>query len=340
MRWRLPASSHFVVTRRHACGSLGPLACWLSVASPPLGPSNPQRAPSAPRRCEVISNDCKLSVLNSSSCRRRSDRHKDLTPHAKGRYREFELGTFGSFVSLPCGVRSYGLHTRLMKLPNRKTKAFALEDHMLVAVRRLAKSTFASGRQAIHARLWKPQVGMIVPDLILILSTKKQIGRRKRFPLTFLDCTVLRSLDESRPVSISELCETLYAQKISIEKVVRRLHKWGLVVKMSSGSYTRKRNLLPSGFQILAIEAKLARWRDAIDQARGYKSFAHLSYIAMPENLISSHSRARSLCHANRIGILAVARDQMVISKRARLSRPDSAQYIWLINRYVGLSQG
>ena len=61
-------------------------------------------------------------------------------------------------------------------------------------------------------------------------------------------------------------------------------------------NYTRGRTdlvILTATNHVIAIEAKLSRWRDALHQAYRNTCFAHYSYILVPENvanLAESHS--------------------------------------------------
>lgn len=66
------------------------------------------------------------------------------------------------------------------------------------------------------------------------------------------------------------------------------LQKWGSLSVATEFNYVRGRTdviAVNHAEQIIAFEAKLTRWRDALHQAYRNTCFAHFSYIVVPEKV-------------------------------------------------------
>lgn len=74
--------------------------------------------------------------------------------------------------------------------------------------------------------------------------------------------------------------------------------------------------------EVIAFEAKLLRWKDAMDQAYRNTCFAHLSYVVLPPE-----AAARAALHSGEferrgVGICSVGHDHVEILLHARASKP------------------
>jgi len=77
----------------------------------------------------------------------------------------------------------------------------------------------------------------------------------------------------------------------------------------------------PGAARIIALEAKLARWRDALKQARAYRRFADQSYVVLPERAMAAALEAKEEFRCAGVGLLAATRGRLVIAippERAR----------------------
>lgn len=72
-------------------------------------------------------------------------------------------------------------------------------------------------------------------------------------------------------------------------------HPWGSGWSVSTEfDYRRGRTdvvAVDSGGTVLAFEAKLSRWKDALHQAYRNTSFAHRSYVLLPESAVPAAHR-------------------------------------------------
>ena len=60
---------------------------------------------------------------------------------------------------------------------------------------------------------------------------------------------------------------------------------------------------------LIAIEAKLTKWLDALEQARAYRQFADQVYVALPADRVQPALKARVMFERNSVGLLSVNGD-------------------------------
>lgn len=136
-------------------------------------------------------------------------------------------------------------------------------------------------------------VGRNIADLVLLLqddqTTSPTIGS-----LTTGECVVLASLRRYGATRIDLLEERCGLRRTQLRVgALSRLLEWGLVRKGRGGAVALRSN--SSGtFSIVAIEAKLTRWKQAMSQAVQYFRYADLSYVLLPEG-----SAAPALANTN-----------------------------------------
>lgn len=82
--------------------------------------------------------------------------------------------------------------------------------------------------------------------------------------------------------------------------------------------------------EVLAFEAKLLKWRDALHQAHRNRCFAHRSYVVFPEKLISRALLNEREFARRRIGICAVSRRGLRVVREAQ---PEEPLELWLSRR-------
>ena len=82
--------------------------------------------------------------------------------------------------------------------------------------------------------------------------------------------------------------------------------------------------------EVLAFEAKLVRWRDALHQAYRNTCFSHFSYIVLPMATALRAQKYHAEFERRGVGICYVADDELVILHQAPKLQP---LLPWLCNR-------
>jgi hypothetical protein len=74
--------------------------------------------------------------------------------------------------------------------------------------------------------------------------------------------------------------------------------------------------------QIIAFEAKLSRWRDALHQAYKNTCFANYSYIVVPEEIAKKASKFAAEFSRRSVGICYITNNRIVIEQSAEENIP------------------
>lgn len=100
---------------------------------------------------------------------------------------------------------------------------------------------------------------------------------------------------------------------------------WGSLDIVREFSYQRGRVDLvgvSSEGDVFAFEAKLIRWRDALQQAYRNTCFAHRSYVILPWNVAQLAHRYVAEFERRRVGLCTVYDGKLLVLHDARPSEP------------------
>lgn len=132
--------------------------------------------------------------------------------------------------------------------------------------------------------------------------------------LNELDATLVAGLSARRGRSSELLSRRLSIDPAMVTQRLSTLARTGAVERLTSGSFVRHPAVVPLG-RVHALEAKVADWKRAIDQARTYALWADYSTSVLM-SLPVSHDSARDAAH--RWGTGLALRAQWVCRPSAR----------------------
>lgn len=89
--------------------------------------------------------------------------------------------------------------------------------------------------------------------------------------------------------------------------------------------------------EVIAFEAKLDRWREALHQAYRNTCFAHRSYVALPEESAIKASRYVEEFIVRSVGICVIADGEIVVAQDARRLEPIQP---WLSKKALAATTG
>lgn len=194
----------------------------------------------------------------------------------------------------------------------------------------------ASVLQALHVSkpvtfLGEVQVGLVIPDLVFVCAgtarTQPAVG------LTGFDSWIIAELLRGRSRRTETLAARLFARPEKTIKALERLERRGAVRRESSECFSLCAGWFPRESEVVAVEAKLVRWREAVDQATEYLRFANRSYVALPEETVARTTAIAAACRMRGLGLVSVSRRGVDVVHRAPLHRPRSASWVWLVGR-------
>lgn len=122
-------------------------------------------------------------------------------------------------------------------------------------------------------------VGSVIPDVLLAHSRAEPIPALKN--LTFLDAAVLSCIQHYGKASLADTHRLLHVTPAATQRVFSELTRAKLLSKSDDGTYVLNGALDSGACEILGIEVKLSRWREALAQAFSYLRFATAAYVVL-----------------------------------------------------------
>lgn len=154
-------------------------------------------------------------------------------------------------------------------------------------------------------------VGDCIPDLVLVcLST---IPKGIKYPRTFgtKHAYILWLVKNFIALSIEEIATKSYQKPERITQYVKDLTESGILEKLENSKLKLNDQLISIQSEVIAVEAKLTRWKEAFQQAKRYQEFADIVFVAMDAEGIPRYPEALQLFKQAKIGLLAVKRDSV-----------------------------
>jgi hypothetical protein len=173
------------------------------------------------------------------------------------------------------------------------------------------------------------QVGAVIPDLVIVDPV---VDEWSPVSLTGFDTWIVADLLRARTRRVTTLSRRLYARPEKTMRAVERLERVGLLDRGSSSAFSLC-DCFPRDAEVVAVEAKLYRWREAVDQATSYLRFANRSYVALPKEVVEGTDGLLPVCRARRLGVIAVSETSVEIVRMAPLHQPRSPGWVWLVAR-------
>lgn len=116
--------------------------------------------------------------------------------------------------------------------------------------------------------------------------------------------TILVFISTKKKISFSKLQETFFMEKNELIKCLDKLCFYKLIKRVSKFSYSIGdwSYLIPR--ELVAIELKLSKWKEALEQARFNQRFAEFSYVILDEDRVKKKDYIIEEYKANNIGLI------------------------------------
>jgi len=217
---------------------------------------------------------------------------------------------------------------------------FRMEEDLLSILQSGSRRQFLGTRLARSSLAFPHlQVGMIIPDLVFvgrISQAKTKPGRASR--LSVFDTWVLAEILRNGPVRRDLITRRLHTRTERTRATLRRLVSLRLVAALDGGFYGVGKRGFHSSLEVVAVEAKLTRWKQAVKQAAEYQRFSNRSYVALPESTIAGSELVSKACMGSGVGLIAVRKRQLRVVVKPRRQEPRSPEWLWLLSKTIGLS--
>jgi hypothetical protein len=147
-----------------------------------------------------------------------------------------------------------------------------------------------------------PAVGNVIPDLL--------IGRWKDPPsgqltaITFVEAAALSFIESLGSSSVSQFSDRFHLTGEVADRTLQRLTSRAFLRLTEEGQYYLDATASPRSCELTAVEVKLSRWRDALDQATDYLRFADFSYVVLDGQRFVVRPEVLNEFHSNGVGLL------------------------------------
>jgi hypothetical protein len=150
--------------------------------------------------------------------------------------------------------------------------------------------------------LTTPSIGNVIPDVML---AEWQDGATcLRANVTHAEASILAALERYQTLSLSSLRKKVFLSDLSAERHLSRLERVGGIHRLKSGEISISEPVRSDRCEIIAIEVKMCRWREALEQAVGYQSFADQSYVALDASQVSLNESIFEAFEEANVGLL------------------------------------
>jgi hypothetical protein len=179
-------------------------------------------------------------------------------------------------------------------------------------------------------------MGATVPDLVIVRQPQRMAEKRVR--LSDFESWIVAELWGRGALREPTLTRRLYTRSQRTQLALQKLERLGLVRRTPAGGYVLT-NVMNRNVEVLAVEAKLTRWREAIEQARDYLRFSMASYVALPESVVQANRDIAHSCKQAQVGLLAVSSEGVrVVSHPPRRNAPVKRDFVRVLSRTVGIA--
>ncbi len=137
----------------------------------------------------------------------------------------------------------------------------------------------------------------------------------------------LRQRHRTRPV---QLAKQLYTDVERLEPLLKDLIASGAVVENSTGSLSLSSFWSGLRAEVIAVEAKLTRWKDALIQAMSHKRYADMAVVAMDAATIPRKASSIQAFADQGIGLCAISPDsaEWVVEPERREGKGHEREYL------------
>jgi hypothetical protein len=129
----------------------------------------------------------------------------------------------------------------------------------------------------VHLR--EPTVGNVIPDLLFGEWTQELRPLKRNF--TLIEARILALLEECDELLESEISEILHLSAPAAARAFGRIQDSGLMIQTREGKISLDVGCFTGALSLTAIELKLRRWREALDQGINYLKFANRAYVVL-----------------------------------------------------------
>jgi hypothetical protein len=149
-------------------------------------------------------------------------------------------------------------------------------------------------------------VGTRIPDIVLVCTSEKPRIDLWPYYWTYRHAAVISHLRRRYKLKIESISKRLFEEPTRLEPVMKQLTKSGAVIKTKNNCYSLSEEFSSFSADVIAVETKLKRWKEAYFQAKSYFKFANRSLVAMSPDGIPTTKESKKIFTKAGIGLVTV----------------------------------
>lgn len=202
---------------------------------------------------------------------------------------------------------------------------FRLERDMLDPIHGSLPGFITTPEDADVRVLREPNLGAIIPDLLIGIGRRaNRAPKGQAYRSTRMEAHVMALLERERALAMKAISEAIFMSSEDVHHTLEKLSRAG-VVHCVRGAWRLSRQHSSKWIEIVAVEVKLSRWREALCQATEYLDFADRSYVILDGNRAKDSPLIREAFAERGIGLFFQYGFSTVPSINARRNRPYSS---------------
>lgn len=175
-------------------------------------------------------------------------------------------------------------------------------------------------------------VGNVIPNLVCIRFDQLPELSSRSSGWSFRHAYLLWLLRRRARLTLPSLVRLTYDRTEEVEHMVKDLINSGAIVQLPTGSFTLSEQFASLKAEVIAVEAKLFRWNEALRQARTYQRFADRVYVALDyERIKAKDTLIPKFVHSG-VSLLGVSRDRMRLLNRGRKHQGTGPEWEYLVS--------
>jgi len=152
-------------------------------------------------------------------------------------------------------------------------------------------------------------VGPCIPDLVYVRFLEMPLPSLWPTRWTYRHTYILWLLRRWKRLRLKTIAAHVYEPLEKVSTVLDELTESGAVAVLDTGAFTLSPQMSKLRAEVISVEVKLYRWKEALDQARKYKQFSDRTFVAMDKSRIPSSLEAIKAFRKLHVGLCAVSEE-------------------------------
>lgn len=165
-------------------------------------------------------------------------------------------------------------------------------------------------------------IGACIPDMIFVSfddSLPIKIWPRQ---WNYMHAFVVWAVRKKNSMSMKSLSKAAFQEEERVKPYVDELIKSGALIVNAQGKLQLAEPMKEIRAQVTAVEIKIAKWKQALNQAKTYRRFADRVFVAIDPAYLSRALKSSELFAESGIGLCSVHPDGLQWAIKPRINSP------------------